>query len=101
LTTWPVLTEAAYICNDPGKACDLMDLVVSGAIRVPVQGPSEAGQIKWYFIKYKDRDPDLADLSLLALAEVTGITEIATVDLTDFGIYRLKNGKRLHNLLQP
>jgi uncharacterized protein len=99
LTTWAVITEAAYVCDDPDKSRDLMEMIESSALKLPAQGAAEAARIKWYYTKYGDRDPDLADLSLLALAEVTGVTDIITVDLTDFGVYRLKSGKQLRNLL--
>jgi uncharacterized protein len=99
LTTWAVMTEAAYLCGDSRKSQDLMEMVESSALQLPAQGRVEAARIKWYFGKYADRDPDLADLSLLALAEASGVTDIITADIADFAIYRLKNGKRLQNLL--
>jgi predicted nucleic acid-binding protein len=36
---------------------------------------------------------DLADASLYWLAVETGVTEILTVDVTDFSRYRLPGGK--------
>jgi uncharacterized protein len=99
LTTWAVITEAVYVCDDPRKSRDLMEMIESSTLKLPAQGAAEAARIKWYFGKYADRDPDLADLSLLALAEVTRVTDVITVDIADFAVYRLKNGKQLQNLL--
>jgi predicted nucleic acid-binding protein len=42
---------------------------------------------------------DLADASLVRLAGELGISEVITLDETDFGIYRLPGGQRLTNLL--
>jgi uncharacterized protein len=99
LTTWAVMTDAAYVCNDPLKSRDLMEMVESSVIKLPTQGSAEAARIKWYFTKYADRDPDFADLSLLALAESVSVTDIITIDIADFSVYRLKNGRPLQNLL--
>ena len=43
--------------------------------------------------------PDLADLTLRALAERSGVREIITVDTKDFAVYRLANKRALSNLL--
>ena len=45
--------------------------------------------------KYHDLPMDLADASLLWVAEQTGIIDILTIDLRDFAAYRLLNGKAL------
>jgi hypothetical protein len=39
-------------------------------------------------------DPDWADVSLIWLAEAMSITRIATVDVTDFSVYRIHGRKR-------
>jgi uncharacterized protein len=50
---------------------------------VGLGGTAEAGK----------REMDLADASLHWLAVETGVTEIMTVDATDFSRYRLPRGK--------
>lgn len=42
---------------------------------------------------------DLADASLLWVAEQTGVCGILTIDLRDFGAYRLPGGKALTPVL--
>ena len=44
--------------------------------------------------KYANLDPDWADVSLVWLAETTGIKRIATVDVADFSVYRIHGRKR-------
>ena len=42
---------------------------------------------------------DLAEASLLSVAQEQGLRRIATLDRRDFGIYRLPGGESLENLL--
>ena len=41
---------------------------------------------------------DLADATLVVLAERLGSTNIAALDKTDFAVYRTKTGKPFNNL---
>ena len=50
--------------------------------------------------KYADLHPQLADVSLLYLAEREGISTIFTLDRRDFSVYRTKAGKP-YKLLPP
>ena len=47
--------------------------------------------------KYADRPMDLADASLVWLAEKTGVTDIITLDRADFAIYRTSKRKAFKN----
>ncbi|MCC6472216.1 MAG: hypothetical protein IT514_00580 [Burkholderiales bacterium] len=40
---------------------------------------------------------DLADASLIVVAERLGVTDIATLDRLDFGIYRTRHGRAFAN----
>ena len=72
----------------------LLDLVQSGRIKT-LELPSTAyGDIASIIGKHADRDIDFADAALVWLAERSGCRAILTVDLRDFGVYRLKGGKR-------
>ena len=44
---------------------------------------------------------DLADASLVWLADRTGVNDILTLDERDFGVYRLTGGQRFRNVLEP
>ena len=44
--------------------------------------------------KYRDREVDFADASLVWLAERSGLRQILTVDVADFSTFRLSGGKR-------
>jgi hypothetical protein len=45
-------------------------------------------------IQYADRPMDLADASLVALAEAERLNKILTIDRSDFATYRIKRGHR-------
>jgi predicted nucleic acid-binding protein len=49
--------------------------------------------------QYGDLMMDLADASLLWVAQEQGLRRIATLDRRDCGIYRLPGGESLENLL--
>jgi hypothetical protein len=49
--------------------------------------------------KYSDRPMNLADATLVALADDLGVTEIITID-NDYYIYRTNKGRPFDNLLQ-
>jgi predicted nucleic acid-binding protein len=98
LTTWPVVTEAAYLSEGPKARLAIIQWLQRNLQAVP-QDAGDASHIERYYRKYADQDPDLADLSLLALAERTGVRDILTVDARDFAVYRLSSGRALHNLL--
>ncbi len=48
--------------------------------------------------KYADRDIDFADAGLVWLANESGASRILTVDREDFGVFRLRGGKRFELL---
>jgi predicted nucleic acid-binding protein len=43
--------------------------------------------------KYRDISMDLADASLVVLAQESGVRDIATIDQRDFSVFRTENGK--------
>ncbi len=98
LTTWPVVTEAAYLSETRKARLAIVQWLQRNLQPVP-QDASDAARIERCYRKYADQEPDLADLSLLALAERTGVRDILTVDVKDFAIYRLSSGRALNNLL--
>jgi predicted nucleic acid-binding protein len=98
VTTWPVLTEVCHLV--PGHVCvPFMGFVAQGGIAVDRMDVGAAVDIAAMMAKYADVPMDLADASLVWLAGSLRVSEVATLDRADFGIYRLPGGKRLTNLL--
>ena len=101
LTTWPVLTEAMHLVGRAGgwgAQRALWKLVRNGDLEVASNPPENTGRIAKLMERYADRPMDLADASLVALAEERGLKRILTLD-SDFGIYRLHG--RSHFELLP
>ena len=102
VTTWPVLAEACYLLQrNLGTAFSaaLMDDVSEGGLRVWSPPDNQLPQIAALLRKYTKLPMDLADASLVLLAEHLGHGQILTTDERDFGAYRWKNHKPFHNLM--
>jgi predicted nucleic acid-binding protein len=93
-TTWPALTEAAHIAGRADRRFALIDMVHAGALLIAELGHDDFAALAWFHEKYRDRDPDLADLSLIVAAERHGIRTLLTFD-RDFLIYRTRKGRAL------
>ena len=80
-------------------AANLIAWLGRGAVRIFNIEQRDLARIGTLFAKYRDQSPDFADLALLALAERENVYEAITIDERDFALYRLRNGRRLVNLL--
>lgn len=92
-TVEAVLAEAAFFLPARLRS-SLADLSARGVLQV--HAPDRAGHARMaqLFLKYRDQDPDWADLALVWLAEQEDIRRIATLDVTDFSVYRLHGRTR-------
>ena len=70
-----------------------------GGLNVAELGGSALALMAGWMRQYGDLPMDLADASLLWVAQEHGLRRIATLDRRDFGIYRLPGGESLENLL--
>lgn len=95
VTTWPAFTEAMYLISDAGgwKAQKMLwSWVEQGNLEVRDLGADATKCAAKLMEKYADVPMDLADASLVALAEQLAVNEIFTLD-NDFAVYRL-HGKK-------
>lgn len=101
-TCWAVLTEAAWILRKDRKAVsELLRFFKEGVFHV-LEIPSDTtAWLSAFFERFSDREPQLADASLIYLAEREGIDAIFTLDARDFSIYRTTSGKALRILPDP
>lgn len=76
-----------------------MRWVAAGGVAVLELGPDDGSAMLALLEKYHDRPMDLADASLVVVAERIGVNEILTVDRADFDIYRLSGNRRFVQLL--
>ena len=103
MTTWPVLTEACHLMQRRIGAYavfDLMDVVSDGSVDIWSPSPAQAASLPALMRRYDNLPMDLADASLVLLAEHLGHGRILSTDMRDFGAYRWKNRKPFKNLLE-
>jgi predicted nucleic acid-binding protein len=66
----------------------LWNFLNQNALLVHTSGSAETDRMQALMEKYKDVPMDLADASLVALAEASGLKQVFTLD-TDFYVYRI------------
>jgi uncharacterized protein len=90
LTTWPVFTEAMYLLGQTGWKGQqaLWTLVLREDLQIASSSSDQNERAAELMERYSDRPMDLADATLVALAENRGLKRIFTLD-SDFHIYRL------------
>lgn len=102
ITTWPVLTEVCHlllrVASD--KIIALFKNLEEGAFSVFDLTPKDFKEIRELMVKYRDLPMDLADASLVILANQLKQGDILSTDLRDFRTYRWKNHKPFNNLFE-
>lgn len=102
ITTWPVMTETCQLLAARlGVDAEIRFLGAArdGAFTVFALEPSHLGRIEALVEKYRDLPMDLADASLVLLAEELSTGRILSTDERDFRTYRWKRRKPFQNLL--
>jgi uncharacterized protein len=102
LTTWEVVSEVMYFLDFSAQAqSDFLEWLhlghEQGLIIISALEPGDLPGLAASIRKYADRPMDLADGSLVWLAEKTGVTDIITIDRADFAVYRTSKRKTLKN----
>ena len=89
----PVVSESCYFLSTASKV-RMLDWLTGPKRKVldlPVSAYPEVAAI---LVRYASLDPDFTDAAIVWLARETGCSSILTVDVRDFGVYRLKRNKR-------
>jgi len=96
LTNWIVLAEAAWLLrrsvDGPLRLLRLIGGGVVSCLDLDSDAPTWMANC---LQKYSDLNPQLADISLLYLAEREGISSIFTLDRRDFSVYRINQNQPL------
>lgn len=104
VTTWSVLTEATHLMQlrlGAKVAANFLRVVADGFCAVHAIEAAELPRIAVMMKKYADLPMDLADASLVLLAEHLDDGRILSTDQRDFKNYRFKNHKPFRNVLVP
>jgi predicted nucleic acid-binding protein len=102
ITTWPVLTEATHLITrwvGINAAQALLRDVAAGGIMVWQWADAQTERLANLMERYANLPMDLADGSLVLLAEHLGHGRILTTDERDFGAYRFKDREPFRNFL--
>lgn len=101
VTSWPAFTEAMYLLGEAGGWRGqeaLWQLVTHGDLHVLLPAAEQWRRVRDLMAKYRDLPMDLADATLVVLAEEHGLTDVFTLDRRDFSTYRI-HGRRRFRIL--
>jgi predicted nucleic acid-binding protein len=98
VSTWPVLTEVCHLVPPP-VAPRVLEWTRLGGLQLQDLPATALETIGGWMHPYADLPMDLADATLLWVANQSGIRRIATLDRRDFGIYHLPGGDALVDVL--
>ena len=88
LTCEAVLSEAAFHLGNAGV---VLDMIFEELVTLFFDCNDHLPQLAALAKRYKDRQPDLADLCLIRMSELYPKHSVITVDAEDFAVYRRTN----------
>ena len=96
LTTWPVLTEVAWLLRDQPQGLQrLYAGVETGFFRIVQLSETALGEIATIQKRFQTLRPQLADMTLLLLSEREKWNTIFTLDRRDFSVIQKKSRPKL------
>jgi len=99
VTTWSVITEATHLLRNSIQAqLNLLEWIRRGGIEIFNIEKNDIERMITLTKKYSDLPMDLADCSLIIVAEKMAINEIISID-SDYDVYRTLKREPLINLL--
>ena len=101
-STWPVLTEVTHLLSarvGVTQSVAFIDGIARGACEIPDPPVDALLRAHALMSRYRDLPMDLADASLVILAEDMSEGRILSTDQRDFEGYRWKNTRPFTNLL--
>ena len=95
-TTWPVLTEVAWLIRDQPKGLQrLWTLVDTGLLKIAVLPDSCLSEMSTIQKRFSTLELQLADMSLVLVAERDEKSIIFTLDRRDFSVIQKKSRGKL------
>jgi len=104
ISTWPVITETSYLLQSRlglRQVCEFLVSYHESLFSGYELNPEQLLRVTELMKKYADLPMDLADASLVVLAEELGHGRILSTDMRDFTTYRWKNHHPFQNILLP
>lgn len=103
VTTWIVMCEAFFLIKrlvSYQKAVELFESYSRSEFDIFDLRKERASRVIEIMKKYEDLDIDLADISIVILAEHLNTGEVLTVDSNDFDTLRWHRNKRFKQLIR-
>jgi uncharacterized protein len=97
LTCEAVLAESIFQVQ---SADQVLGLLRTGFLRSAFQLSEHVDEVQAMAERYRDRQPDLADLCLIRMSEIYETLPLITVDEKDFRVYR-RNGRDVIPIICP
>ena len=97
LTCEAVLAEAAFHL---GSVPVVLEMIAEELLTLSFDCNDHLPQLAALAKRYRDRQPDLADLCLIRMSELYPKHSVITVDLADFRVYR-RNKREVIPLISP
>ncbi|MEQ1824538.1 MAG: PIN domain-containing protein [Pirellula sp.] len=98
-TSWPVLTEVAWLLRDHPKGLQrLWTLVETGFMRIADLPESCLAEIPQIQKRFPTLKLQLADMTLILIAELNERNTIFTLDRRDFAVIQKKSRRKLRLL---
>ena len=98
LTCEAVLTEAAYLLNDPSL---VVEALASGMVRVAFSVADNHTHLKDLARRFGDQHPDLCDLCVVRMSEIFPEHRVITTDRRDFAVYRRNKREIIPTIFPP
>jgi predicted nucleic acid-binding protein len=98
LTCEAVLAEAAFHLGD---ALLVLEFVLTGLVQPAFSMADQFSRIAELAKRYRDRQPDLADLCLIRMSELHPKHAVVTTDVADFRVYRRNQREAIPLIVPP
>ena len=96
LTTWPVLAEAAWLVTRPVIFMQsIANSCAAQSLEIRHLAPESISWMTSFMNRYANIRAQVADASLMYLAEAEDIDTIFTIDRRDFSVYRTSENRAL------
>lgn len=100
VTSWPVITKAHYLLRrDATAQAKLLSLAKSEVIRLPNLDPNFIDWCIDFSKHYHDQEVQIADASLVWLAEEHDTNVVLTLDRRDFSTFKKRKGRQSESFL--
>lgn len=101
ITTWPIITEVAYLLKEHvhfQAQLDFLKWIGLGGLEIFELVRHHLPKVIELQNRYADLDMDLADATLIVVAESLEINKVFSID-KDFSIYRISDKRHFENLM--